>query len=79
LKSELEVLAALEGVAIGAKAPLLLDNPSPYANNGTMYYRSLLRVYEATAPGPQPSRSMTLAAGLFVIEFIARRRQQIGR
>jgi hypothetical protein len=58
---------------------LLLDSPSLAAIDGTSFYRTSLRIHEATPPVPEPAEWTMLVAGLFVVGFIARRRQQIRR
>lgn len=58
---------------------LLLDSPSLTAIDGTSFYRTSLRIYEATAPVPEPAEWSMLMAGLVAIGFIARRRRQMHR
>lgn len=60
----------------GSAGSLLLDSPSLTAIDGTSFYRTSLRVM---APVPEPAEWTMLVAGLFVVGFIARRRQQIRR
>ena len=63
----------------GSAGSLLLDSPLLAAIDGTSFYRTSLRIYEATPAVPEPAEWTMLAAGLFVISFMARRRQQMHR
>jgi hypothetical protein len=65
--------------SVGSIGSPALDTPSLAAIDGTSFYRTSLRLYEATAPIPEPAEWTMLAAGLFVISFIARRRRQMHR
>jgi hypothetical protein len=63
----------------GSAGSLALDNPSLTALDATSYYRTSLRIFEATPPVPEPAEWTMLAAGLFVLGFIAHRRRVLQR
>ena len=63
----------------GSVGSLALDNPSLTALDATSYYRTSLRIFEATPPVPEPAEWTMLAAGLFVLGFIAHRRRVLQR
>jgi hypothetical protein len=63
----------------GSVGSLALDNPSLTTLDATSYYRTSLRIFEATPPVPEPAEWTMLAAGLFVLGFIAHRRRVLNR